>query len=322
MTKRKSTFRLLAFAAALAALQGCGGGGGGFPITLVPAGNSDSQTQTESKVPETDTSSPAPTPETTPETTPTDRYAPVAGSEPAPSLSDPQKGSTADVGSASEGIYESFFGHTFITAAGQLARKDLLDWTWGSITVNGTDWSFNPETRSLHITSKTVTGSGTFTSRTSMQGTYSEDGGASSAWGPLKYSQANALAITLANLQGKWSVADATRYNMSLEFDANGVLSGTTSGPQLGVCSLSGAAVQVEPGTAKNMFYLAMTAVNAATGSERACTLDTSLPFAGLAGVVLTAAGIYPQNGYFRTFAFHVKTPNLHLLTNYLRKEQ
>lgn len=317
MTREKSTLRLLALAAALAALQGCGGGGGGgFPIGLAPSGNGDSQPQTEAKAPETSI------PDSGTETTATDRYAPIAGSEPAPSLSEPQAGSTADVGSATEGIYESRTGYTFISPKGDLARKDLVGWTWGSIAVSGNDWSFNPDTRSYFIGATPVTGSGTFTSKTSMDGTYSENGGASSAWGPLKYSQSNALAITPNSLQGKWSVSDLPRNGMWVEFDSNGVVSGATSGSQFGVCRLSGAAVQVEPGTAKNMFTLTMTAINAASSSEKSCALDTSLPYEGFAGVVLTPAGNYVQNGYFRTFAFHVKTPNLYLLTNYLRKEQ
>ncbi|WP_431276017.1 hypothetical protein ACQ858_06995 [Variovorax ureilyticus] len=317
MTKSKSTFGVLALAAALVALQGCGGGGGGgYPVGLIPSGHGDSQPQTEAKAPE------ASNPGSETETTAPDRYAPVAGSEPAPSPAEPQAGSSADVGSGTDGIFESRAGYTFISPKGYFARKDLVDWIWGSITVSGDNWSFNPDTRSYFISATPVTGSGTFTSKTSMDGTYSKDGGASSAWGPLKYSQSNALAITPKSLQGKWSVSDLPRNDMWLEFDSNGVFSGASSGSQFGVCKLTGAATQVEPGTAKNMFYLEMTAINAATASEKACTLDTSLPYTGLAGVVLTPAGNYVQNGYFRTFAFHVKTPNLYLLTNYLRKEQ
>ena len=310
-----SVFKCLALVAAIAALQGCGGGGGGggggFPLAF-PAGDA-SAPQEESKPPE------AAEPEST--APQTDRYAPVAGSEPAPSLSTPQTGSTADVGSASEGIFQSMYGYTFIDPKGNFAQRGLTDWTWGSIAVSDNNWSFDSRTRAYFIDVKPVSGSGTFTPKTSMEGTYSVDGRASSAWGPLKYSLSNALAITPESLQGKWSSTE-TSSGTSFEFDSNGVFSGATSGTQFGVCKLSGVVTQVEPGTAKNMFYLEMTAINAATASEKACTLDTSLPYAGFAGVVLTPAGMYAQNGYFRTFAFNAMTENLYLLTSYLRKEQ
>jgi hypothetical protein len=253
----------------------------------------------------------------------------VPGSEPEPSVSAPQAGSTAQAGSGWEGIYESSaWGYTFIVPGGKvLFSKGAADWTWGSIAVSGVNWSFNPDTYSLSGgTVLAVTGSGTFTPKTSMQGSYSKDDGRTSSWGPLTYSTANALAVTLANLRGKWSVKNdsinSTLYGMSVEFDANGMFTGTTSGAQVGVCKLSGSVVQVEPGTSKNLFYLGMDAVNAAAGAERACQLDTTSTYYGLAAIVLTPAGTYVGNGYFRTFTFHALTDNIVVFTNHLRKEQ
>jgi hypothetical protein len=225
------------------------------------------------------------------------------------------------VGSAWEGIYESTSGYTFITPSGTLFRKDLVQWIRGSISVSGTNWTFNSDTSALFITTQPVTGSGTFTPQTSMDGTYSTNGGTPVAWGPLTYSLANALAITPASLQGTWSASGM--YAMSFDVDANGGFSGATSGAQLGVCQLSGSMVQVTPGSAKNMFTLTMTAVNAATGSDSPCRLNTASSYAGLAAIVLTPAGRYQQNGYFRTIAFNAITGDgASLFSGYLTKEQ
>jgi hypothetical protein len=153
-----------------------------------------------------------------------------------------------------------------------------------------------------------------------MDGTYSKNDGAPAAWGPLTYSLSNALAITPADLQGTWSASGT--YAMSFAVDANGGFSGVTSGSELGVCQLSGSLIQVTPGSAKNMFTLTMTAANAATGSDKACMLNTASSYAGLAAIVLTPAGIYQQNGYFRTIAFNAMTGNgASLFSGYLTKE-
>jgi len=348
MSSKKPLLRLLALAAALSVLHGCGGGGGGgddasaapqtppevqtpetpeTPLTpIAPPAEETPSTPETPQTPDPTTPGTVEEPETpqvpdTPTPPPSDPYAPVAGSEPAPSLSQPQPGSTAAVGSAWEGIYESMSGYTFITPTGMLFRKDLVEWTRGSISVNGTDWVFNSDTNTVFLTMQSVTGSGSFTPKTSMTGTYSKNGGTSATWGPLTYSQENALAVTTASLQGNWSATNAT-YGMSLEFDASGVFSGTTSGAQIGTCQLSGSMVQVEPGSSKNMFSLTLTAVNAATGSDKKCSLTTSTSYTGLAGIVLTPAGRFVGNGYFRTIAFNIATAQGSAFTNYLLKQQ
>ncbi len=328
MTK-KSTFKLLALAAAMAALQGCGGGGGGggFPLMAAAPPSSDSQAQVPPpSVPDTSNSTgdeaivdETPGGTSDPRPTPSDPFAPIAGTEPAPTK--PEPGSTAEVGAVSEGIYQAMFGYTFIDSNGKLSRRNLIDWIDGTITVTG-DVNWTVEGKSYYLTTQSLTGSGTFTPKTSMQGSYSTNSGSAQDWGTLKYSLSNSLAITPASLQGKWSVTDGS---MSVEFDQDGMMvSGTTSGATFGVCDLSITAAQSAPGTSKNLFSLTMTAVNAATGTAPACKLDTVSPYSGLAAVVLTPAGNYVGNGYFRTFAFNaVSNGNpVHMVTSYLRKEQ
>ena len=320
----KSRILLSLSIVALASLQGCGGGGGGGSVQGLPSAPIDpGAPPTSEPAPPPVDQAPAgtPTPERPPAPT-TDPYAPVAGSEAAPSLSAPQPGSTADVGSSSEGIYEGFYGYTFVGTTGQLVRKNLLDWVWGSITVNGTDWTFNTETRVVrsYFADQTVTGSGTFTPKQAMNGTYSKDGRPATDWGPLQYSLANALAATQESLTGKWSVSDSSTFNMSIEIDASGSYTGTTSGSTIGVCSISGNASQTQVGSAKNMYVMTLAAINAASGNQTACALDTTLPYTGPAGIVLTKAGTFVQNGYFRSLTFHAKSPNGALITGYLQK--
>lgn len=333
--KNQSSLKLLALLiTAMGVLQGCGGGGGDdtlqLPSSPAPATPSTPAPSTTSSLSDTSGTSDTPTtPETpaTPDTpstpaTPSDPYGPVTGSEPAPLLSNPQPGSTADVGSAWEGIYESTFGYTFITPDGTLSRTDSIYWTWGSISVtDAVNWTFNSDTFAWFITASSVTGSGTFTPKTSMDGTYAVGTKTPAAWGPLTYSRSNALAVTLADLQGTWSTSGT--YAMSLQFDTNGTFSGTTSGSQLGICQLSGNLVQATPDSAKNMFRLTMNAVNAASGSAINCKLNRLSPYQGLGAIVLTPAGRYEQNGYIRNIVFNARTnDNASFFSIILSKEQ
>jgi len=154
-----------------------------------------------------------------------------------------------------------------------------------------------------------------------MDGTYAEGTSDAKAWGPLTYSQSNALAITPASLQGKWSSSNSS-YAMSFEFDAKGVFTGATSGAQLGLCNLSGSLVQTTPNSSRNMFQLTMSVVNAASGSDTPCRLNVTNAYQGLAAIVLTPVGVFVKDGYYRNIAFHMRTGNnTAFFTNTLRKE-
>ena len=221
-------------------------------------------------------------------------------------MSAPQAGSTADVGNGSEGLYESLWGYTLIDSNGKLARKGLLDWTWGSITVSGLNWSFDAGTKSLDtFGAKDVSGSGTFSPKVSMDGSYTRGTStstSSSAWGPLTYNRENALAVNQASVVGKWVAGDQS---MAIEVGADGKLTGTTSGSKVGVCNVSGTLLHAAPQTSKNMYAIRFDATNAATGTEKACDLDTTSAYQGLAAIVLSPAGDYVANGYFRSLTLH-----------------
>ncbi|SFM30984.1 hypothetical protein SAMN05444747_104217 [Variovorax sp. OV329] len=302
---RVSVARALAVVAAgalCAVLTACGGGGGGEPI------DGSAGASSTAAPPYVPPATPSQVPPSLPPSTPrADPYAPVAGSEPRPDLLAPQPGSTAAVGNGSEGIYGSIAGDVaLIGASGKLLRKSSGDWIIGSITTTGLNWVFNPETIQFMF-SDPVTGSGTFSPLKSMDGTFSAGGRSSTPWGPLTYSVENALAVNQLSVQGSWQSDGAV--GLSLAIDSQGKFTGTTNGYSVGNCAITGTLTQAEPSTSKNMFAVHIDVPNnSATQGQMACTLGTS-PLDGLAAIVLTPAGTYVGNGYFRSIVMTVSSP-------------
>ncbi|MGJ7613086.1 MULTISPECIES: hypothetical protein [unclassified Variovorax] len=277
-----------------AGLAGCGGGGGGsggMPmLPVLPA------------------AAPAPASSPPPAPAPAPNRDPVPGSEPLPSLSAPQAGSTAAVGNDSEGVYVTLLGLTYVGADGAIARQFNVGSLWGSIRVSGLNWTFNPDTTFYFVKASAVTGSGTFSPKVSMDGTYAYESRGSSAFGPLRYAVENALSVSQDSVVGKWANADTSfGIGVSIEVNAKGAFTGTTTGAQVGNCSISGTVSQAQPGTSKNMYGLTMKAVNTGTDTKTACQLNTTLPYAGPAVISLAPAGNFESNGYFRGISFLVK---------------
>lgn len=294
----------------VAGLAGCGGGGGGgegggMPMLPVPP-----------------VAAPAPAPAPPPAPAPAPNRDPVPGSEPLPSLSAPQAGSTAAVGNDSEGIYVSLLDLTLVGADGSIASKDHIGTMWGSIKVTGLDWSFNPETAYYFIDASPVTGSGTFTPKKTMNGNFSHGNRESSAFGPRNYATENALAVSQDSVTGKWGNPDSNYgVGISIEVDATGAFTGTTAGVQVGNCAISGILAQAQPGTSKNMYGFKLNAVDGSTDGKNACKLKTDHSYLGPAAIVLVPAGSYDSNGYFRSIFFLVKTANGATLTAGLRRQ-
>ncbi len=299
--------------AASAGITGCGGGGGGgggggFPLPLVP--------------PAATAPVPAPAPAAAPAPAPAPNRDPVAGSEPLPSLSAPQAGSTAAVGNDSEGVYVTLLGLAYVGADGTIARQFNVGSLWGSINVTGLNWTFNPDTTFYFVDASPVTGSGTFSPKASMDGTYAYGSNGSSAFGPLRYAVENALAVSQDSVVGKWANADTSfGIGISIEVDAKGAFTGTTSGVQVGSCSISGTVAQAQPGTSKNMYGVTMKAVNTGTDTKTACQLKTMLPYTGPAVISLAPAGNFDSNGYLRGISFLVKSGAGATLSANLRKQ-
>lgn len=287
---------------------GGSGGGGGMPLLPLPS---------SSPAP-----APAPSPAPAPAPAPAANRDPVPGSEPLPSLSAPQPGSTAAVGNDSEGIYGSLLDLGFVGADGSVAAKFVVGTLWGSIKVSGLDWSFNPDTLYYFIDASPVTGSGTFVSKKSISGTYAYGSREPSKFGPLGYAAENALAVSQDSVVGKWANTDTTfGISVTIEVDDRGAFTGKTVGLQIGTCSISGTIAQAQPGTSKNMYGLAMSAVNAATDAKDACKLRTDLPYKGPAAIGLVPAGNFDSNGFFRNIMFLIRTSDGATLSAGLRKQ-
>lgn len=250
---------------------------------------------------------PAPAPSPAPAPAPAANRDPVAGSEPLPSLSAPQPGSIAAAGNGSEGLYEAMFGYTYVGADGKIASKFVVGTLAGSIQVTGINWLFGPDTNYYLAGQSPVTGSGTFSPKESMNGTYAHGGGSSSAFGPSTYNVANALAVGQDSVIGKWANTDTSfGIAIAIEVDATGAYTGTMSGAQVGACKISGTLTMAEPATAKNAYGFRMTAVNAATTAGDACKFDRPQGFEGPAAITFVPAGNFASNGYFRSIAFLV----------------
>ena len=300
---------VLAAGVGLSACGGGGGGDGGMP--LLPAIPS-------APAPVANAPSPAPAPAPVPGP----NRDPVPGSEPLPSLSAPQPGSTAEAGNDSEGIYLSLLDLALVGADGSIASRDAIGTLWGSIKVTGLDWSFNPDTEYYFIDASPVTGSGTFSPKKSMSGTYTYGTHGPSTFGPMYYAAENALAVTQDSVVGQWANTDSNfGVGVSIDVDATGAFTGTTAGVQVGNCRISGTLAQAQPGTSKNMYGLRFTAVNASDDSKGACKLVTSLPYSGPAAILLMPAGTFDSNGYFRSVVFMARTATGATLRAGLRKQ-
>ncbi|MDM0104648.1 hypothetical protein QTH97_06880 [Variovorax sp. J22R24] len=302
-------------------LHGCGGGGGGGVATLPTVGSTATPEGPASSSEPEPASEPIVAVPTPPADTAKDSREPVEGSEPAPSLRAPQPGSTAAVGNDSEGVYESIFGYAYVSASGKVVRQFNVGLLWGSIDISGSNWIFNPETEYTFVTVDPVTGSGTFSPKASMDGTYSRRGSAS-AFGPLTYSFANALAVDQTSVAGTWSTPDTLGMGMSIMVDKTGAFAGSTSGSRIGVCKLSGTLLLAEPDSAKNAYATTLNAENAATGTESKCQLLSDMPYVGPSAIVFHPAGRYVTNGYFRTIALTIRQEGTKAsMTNYLQKQ-
>jgi hypothetical protein len=199
------------------------------------------------------------------------------------------------------------FGFAYVGNDGSLARQLVVGSLWGSIAVTGSNWVFNPDTVVDFISAEAVTGSGTFSPKVSMDGTYSVGGGSSRAFGPLTYSSANALAVNQSSVAGTWVSDASSGIGVSITVDATGAFTGSTSGAQIGVCNVSGTLTLAQPGTAKNAFIATLNAVNAATGNQTACQLQTSPSYVGPSAIVFLPAGNFVGNGYFRSIAMTIR---------------
>ncbi|MGJ7606507.1 hypothetical protein ACSFA7_19350 [Variovorax sp. LT1R20] len=212
----------------------------------------------------------------------------VIPSQTLPSLLAPQPGSTAAVGKIGEGLYEHYIGglfrngYGFVGSDGTVAlRSSDFDAVFGSITMTTVNWTYNPDAHIVYASGfgpERVTGSGTFTPNSSMQGNWE---GAI----PSIYSASNALAVSQSSVAGIW-VGEDIYFSASITVDEKGAFKGTTTGRSTAQCDISGAIEQFQPGTAKNMFK-----VSVRIPYSPYCNLGYA--YTGLGGIYQFADGRY-----------------------------
>jgi hypothetical protein len=266
--------------AGLTACGGGGGSGGGF-LPLLPT---------------TSTASPTPTPPPEPAPAPPPAPAPASvtpSSDPKACITTPETGSTADVGNAFEGLWgqpgtiggqAASVGLLSIDAAGSTVGFQMPD--PNVMTGMHDDFvgklSFDAGSGTWQVSSGEVrnftdwapwSGSGAFSAKSSMTGTYAANAAASKAFGPWTYELSNSLALTPSFLGGEWGALYGA-FNGTLNIAADGSLSGSTpSGSLGGACTLSGSAALQEPGSAKNRIAFDFTVADAAKSGDKACVL-------------------------------------------------
>jgi len=288
------------FIMASSALTACGGGGGdggGNNAAYVdPA-------QTEVLVPVATEPTDGPAAPEDP------ALAPAPGSEPVPSLDEPQPGSTAAIGQGNEGVYYGALGGgspmlMMVGPANDITGNSGDDWIWGSLDTQGSSWTFSSQTvgRQGDGELRQVTGSGTLFAREAMIVRYEFEGDAKSTQGVLNYGAENALAVDQASVAGTWESTGEDGIGITLTVDGAGAVTGASWGSAVGVCSLAGSLLQREPGTLKNAYTVELVANDAAQAGETPCQLDP-LPYAGPALISLKGAGKYDANGYYRSLA-------------------
>lgn len=194
----------------------------------------------------------------------------------------------------------------FIDSAGRFIRAELVGMVNGGFRFSGSSWSFTADTISEFLVAKSVTGSGTIALNSKLDGSYQIPGQVDPRIVQATYDAANALAVDQASIQGNWKQG-----GLELSVDDQGSIAGTyTSGTK--ICALAGNAVLAEPGSAKNLYRVSLTASLPTQPASTGCDLSLGIPHQGYAAIRFV-----PSNGsiivtastrYSRSLAMAVST--------------
>lgn len=310
----RSTKELSLLFVAVAALAGCGGGGGGGgeapDAAAAPApapadsGSAPAPSPSASSpAPSPSPSAPAPSPSASaPSPAPAPSGPPVP--EPWPSLASPQAGSTAAGGNDIEGLYRAGTSAVaFVDPDGKMSYLASDDASvFGSFLFDAQhlNWSFDSGTANvIGGVSSPVSGSGAWFAKNRFGGTYTAGG--TSVGIDLSYAAENALAVSQESLAGTWSI-DSMTLTVSPDGSFTGTVASTTE-----PCKLTGAVTQATPGSSKNLFRWSFVGTGAACTSPE-IEIEPDAAYTGFSGILLTAAGTTPADGYYRTLVFHART--------------
>lgn len=281
--------------AACALLSACGGGDDSNTGTPPPQGQTPAPAPSPAPAPNP---SPSPTPSPAPSPTPSPTPAPARTGEPLPSLSAPQAGSTAAVGNGSEGIWAEPMVATFIDSAGRFVRAELLGMVDGAFQFTGSTWNLSSDTFYESMVATPVTGTGTIALSSKLDGSYLVAGQGIPRTVHAVYDPANALAVDQTSIQGKWK---QDGFDMSVD-DVGNVTGTYTSGTK--VCALEGTAVLAEPGSAKNLYRVTLTASLPTQTASTGCDMSLGIAHLGYAairfvpsdgGMLVTANTLYSR---------------------------
>ncbi|SOY67336.1 conserved exported hypothetical protein [Cupriavidus taiwanensis] len=261
-----------ALLSAIALLAACGGGDDG---TNAPAPIAPPSDNSPAPAP-----SPSPTPGPAPAPNPDPTPTPVG--ELLPSLSAPQPGSTAAVGNGSEGLWVGLMNATLVDRGGKFMHLTASGVISGTFQFAGSSWKLSPDSIYESAFLSLATGAGTLTPGQRLSGSIVRTSSGATTALANTYDPSNALAVDQAAIAGNWQQS-----GFAMQIDAAGNLTGThTSGTR--ICDLHGTVTLAEPGSAKNLYAVSVSAD--ARASASGCSLTTGMPHKGFAAIRLMPA--------------------------------
>ncbi len=118
-----------------------------------------------------------------------------------------------------------------------------------------------------------LSGSGTFVPKTTLDGSYTAGAATAKTFGPWSYQVANSLAVDSALLTGAWG-GYMSQIVGSITVASDRSFTGSTApASPLGACALSGSFLPREPGTSKNNLAVTLKATNSATSGQTSCAM-------------------------------------------------
>lgn len=232
------------------------------------------------------------------------------GAENLPSLASPQAGSTAALRNGNSGIYTQtsvFLKEALIAADGTYVwiNSTFSQLGFGKISFASDSFTVSSGDKWSLSFRDPLTGAGVFVPFTSVSLNAAPDTGV------LEYSRFNALAVEQAEMAGTWAGGD-----MSLIADANGQVSGTTTGAKYGGCSFTGSLKSAEAGSKKNLFKVALRYADSS-----ACKMLTNKDYVGMAYVSFYAVSTNAAEGYKRQLSLALGNDSGWVSPEYLKKQ-
>lgn len=204
------------------------------------------------------------------------------------------------------GIWKDTFGNPMLLApTGRFLAAQLIGFRGGDIAFSNGTWQMsNAEYLSSSASTSNLNGTHVpFVTIDASEGTFDFD----------NYDPANALAVNQGSLTGQWGNSGTP---LSLTIAANGDFTGTTSGTDLGTCSLTGSIKEAQAGTQHNIFTLQM---KAAISSS--CELLQNVTVPGLVSLLVANRGTSIAPDYKLVLTLMAHQPASFYMTAYADRQ-